>query len=125
MNIKPRAVVPRLLQPIHASQTRFAQIRMAGRIPVIGVRASKDLSMSDREFMIDDENKNAGTPENGSLIVKLLQDEWIVEDAQGECLGSGKDRERVIGIAREAQKAGRGTSISVEGEDGAHEKTLN
>jgi len=75
-------------------------------------------------FMTDDENKNPGTPENRSLVVKRLQDEWIVEDERGECLGSGKDRKSVIEIARKAQKAGRGTSISVEGEDGAHEATI-
>jgi len=89
------------------------------------VSASKELSTSDATIMIDDENKNAGTPENGSLVVKRLQEEWIVEDARGECLGSGNDRESVIGMARQAQKAGRGTSISVQGEDGTHEKTLD
>jgi hypothetical protein len=67
----------------------------------------------------------AGTPENASLIVKLLQNEWVVEDEQGECLGSSKDRNSAIEIARQAQEAGRGATISIQGEDGAHEKTLD
>jgi hypothetical protein len=75
--------------------------------------------------MSDDDNKNAGTPENKSLTVRRLQNEWIVEDDEGVSLGSGEDRQSVIEMARKAQKAGQGTSISIEGEDGEHQQTLD
>jgi hypothetical protein len=65
-----------------------------------------------------------GTSEETSLTVKLLQEEWIVENGIGESLGSVRDREGAIALARQVAAHQHASSIAVLGEDGAIQETL-
>lgn len=65
-----------------------------------------------------------GTPEESSLTVKMLGQEWIVENAVGESVGSAPDRESAIDLARKAVKAENASAISVLATDGTVEYTV-
>jgi hypothetical protein len=69
-------------------------------------------------------DETAGTPEESSLTVKLLGEEWIVENGVGKSVGSARTREAAIEKAREVAAAEKASSIAVLGPDGALEKTV-
>ncbi len=55
---------------------------------------------------------------------EFLGDDWIVENAVGKSLGTARDRESAIEIARQAADAENASVISVLAEDGAVERTV-
>lgn len=63
-------------------------------------------------------NQANGTPETTNLVVKLLGDDWIVENDSGASIGSSADRESAIGLARRAAAANNASGISVLAADG-------
>ncbi len=72
----------------------------------------------------DKPDETGGTPETIGLTVKLLGDDWIVENAVGKSVGTAPDRESAIKIARQAAGAENASVISVLAEDGALERTV-
>ena len=69
-------------------------------------------------------DQTGGTPEQSSLTVKLLGEEWIVENGVGKSVGSARSREAAIEKAREAASSEKASSIAVLGPDGTLESTI-
>jgi hypothetical protein len=66
-----------------------------------------------------------GTPESTALTVRLMDKEWIVENAVGECMASGASRSEAIDLARQVSNRQEVSGITVLGNDGSVEETLN
>jgi hypothetical protein len=73
----------------------------------------------------DGQEQTVGTPEDTRLTVKLLGDDWIVENSLGTSVGSANDRESAIALAQEAAIAQNASLISVLSTDGSVEENLN
>jgi hypothetical protein len=67
----------------------------------------------------------AGTPEETSLIVRLLEKKWIVENGLGESVGEAEDRDAAVEIARDQARNQRASGISVLNEDGSVDQTFS
>ena len=65
-----------------------------------------------------------GTPEESSLTVKMLGEEWIVENAVGKSVGSAPNREAAVDLARKAAAGENASAISVLAADGSVEYTV-
>jgi len=79
-------------------------------------------------MMKTDSNDDAaahGTPEETSLTVKCLGEDWIVENGLGETVASAKDCDGAIRKAREVAAEQQASGISVLDADGAVQKTLH
>ena len=72
----------------------------------------------------DRTDETGGTPEESSLTVKLLGEEWIVENGVGKSVGSADSREAAIEKARAAAPSEKASAISVQKPDGTVEKTI-
>lgn len=69
-------------------------------------------------------DETGGTPEETSLIVKLLGDAWIVENSVGKSIGSAADRASALALAKEAAASEKASSISLLAADGTLESTV-
>jgi hypothetical protein len=69
-------------------------------------------------------NSTKGTPEESSLTVKLLGDDWIVENPVGKSVGSAPNREAAVELARKAAADENASAISVLAADGSVEYTV-
>jgi len=71
------------------------------------------------------DRKTGGTPEETGLKVRLLGEEWIVENGTGESVGSSGNRRDAIALAMRASRRGKTPSvISILGKDGAVERSI-
>ncbi len=66
----------------------------------------------------------AGTPEETHLTVKLMGEDWIIENGAGVSIGSARDRESAIQLAREAAHSQSASGISILAADGSLEGNL-
>lgn len=69
-------------------------------------------------------DETGGTSEETSLTVKLLGEDWIVENGVGKSIGSAEDREAAIELATQAAGSEKASSIAVLAADGTVEKTV-
>jgi hypothetical protein len=73
---------------------------------------------------VSTDERTGGTPEETGLTIRLLQDEWIIENGTGESVGAAKDREDAVAMAVNAARTENASVISVLGEDGEVERTI-
>jgi len=72
----------------------------------------------------NDEAAAHGTPEETSLTVKRLGEDWTVENGLGETVASAKDCDGAVRKARQVAAEQHASGISVLDADGAVQKTL-
>jgi len=70
------------------------------------------------------DRQTGGTPEQTTLTVKLLGDDWIVENANGTSIGSADDRNSALELARQSAEAEHASSISILSADGTLEESV-
>lgn len=69
-------------------------------------------------------DETGGTSEETSLTVKMLGDDWIVENGVGTSIGSAGDRTSAIDLAKQSAESEKASSISVLSADGSVEETI-
>lgn len=69
-------------------------------------------------------NKTAGTPEETKLAVKRLGNEWIVENNEGESIGTATDQSGALELARQMAPDCGASLIALHDEAGAVERVV-
>lgn len=72
-----------------------------------------------------DSQQTGGTPDEASLNVRFLENEWIVESNLGETVGKSADKDGAIALAREHSKGRSTGTIKILGRDGDLEQTID
>ncbi len=70
-------------------------------------------------------HRTGGMPEETSFTVKKVDGQWVVENNVGESVGQTADRAAAIILARRSATEQKASGISVLGEDGSVEETID
>ncbi len=69
-------------------------------------------------------SETGGTSEETHLTVKLLGDDWIVENAVGKSIGTAGSREEAVTLARQSAASEKASGITILEADGTVAETV-